>query len=342
MGASNFCDFEFFDMEWSKCEYCGCIQLSKLIDLEKLYAIPHNPAVGKTWDLHNKEFSNLIKAYFPQTVLDLGGANLKLAKLILSCNSVTRYDVLDFSAEKYEATSINDKVNLIVGSIDDYNSTNTVDCIILSHTLEHLYNPIETLSSLRNCLTKNGKIFVSVPNIKSQLKDGFMNALHFEHTYFIDHDYIKMIGGYAGLKLIKKIDFSSYNSFYIFESGQITLYDHPFPNEASKIFTNFAENLQKDVQQIVSRINNEDFYIFGAHVFSQYLINAGLPIDRVISIIDNDDNKIGKILYGTTLAIKNPNIIASIDEPLVLLRVAQYDQEIRDQLLSINCKVRFL
>jgi SAM-dependent methyltransferase len=342
MGVSEFSDFEFLDMEWSECERCGCVQLSKLVELEKLYRVPHNPAVGRTWESHNSEFANLVKSHSPQFVLDLGGANLKLANLISPSDSVARYDVIDFSAEKYEVASVDDKINLIVGSIENYSRSNLVDCVILSHTLEHLYEPVETLVSLRECLAENGKIFVSVPNIKSQLRDGFLNALHFEHTYFIDHEYVKMIGSRAGLKLVERVDFSSYNSFYVFERSQAIPCEHSSPAEASQTFVEFVANLQEDVRKIVSKIDNEDFYVFGAHVFSQYLVNAGLPTDRIISIIDNDDNKAGKFLYGTSLPVKKPSDISSVDEPLVLLRVAQYEQEIREQLLSINGRVRFL
>jgi len=342
MGVSSTSDFEMLDMEWSSCESCGCVQLNKLVELEKLYKVPHNPAVGRTWETHNKHFSALVNSYSPKVVLDIGGANLKLASLISPCKSVSRYDVIDFSAEKYEVVLVDDKISLIVGSIESYKKSNLVDCAVLSHTLEHLYDPVETLSSLKECLTEDGKIIVSVPNIKAQLKDGFLNALHFEHTYFIDHEYMQLIGSGAGLRLVRREDFSPYNSFYVFERGSTSLGEHPAPQDSPLTFKNFVTNLQADVREIISSTATDSFYVFGAHVFTQYLMNSGLPAKRIIAVIDNDINKTGKLLYGTNLLVKNPNEISSDKEPLVLLRVAQYEQEIRDQLVSINKNVRFL
>lgn len=342
MGVSDTSEHETSDMEWAQCVCCGCIQLSSLVELEKLYKVPHNPAVGRTWDLHNKNFSSLVTSHSPRSVLDVGGANLKLANLISHEDSVTRYDVIDFSAEKYEVKSVNNKINLIVGSIENYARSNLVDCIILSHTLEHLYEPVSSLAALRECLTEDGKIYVSIPNVKAQLADGFLNALHFEHTYFIDHDYIEMIGEKAGLKLLQRQDFSDYNSFYVFGRCEARNREHPEIGAASVAFATFVRNLREDVEMINSSVIDQDYFIFGAHIFTQYLVNMGLLTGRVVSIIDNDLKKEGKLLYGTNLIVSKPEIISSSENPLVLLRVAQYEKEIKEQLLSINRNVRFL
>lgn len=342
MGVSENENFEFCDMTWAKCNTCGCVQLSELIDPEVLYKIPHNPAVGKTWELHNLTFSDVVTSYSPRNVLDVGGANLRLANLISVDKNVERYDVIDFSANKYEIKKMSEKINLITCSAETYARENSVDCIILSHTLEHLYEPVSFLQNIKPCLTKNGKIFISVPNIKNQLIDGFLNALHFEHTYFIDHEYLEMIGNLAGFELVQKVDFSKYNSFYVFSPHEKTQNLHTSPHVASDIFCKFSDDLHKDVTSINEITKGLQFYVFGAHVFTQYLIKAGLKIDRIAGIIDNDTNKIGKFLYGTSIRVSGPNVVKGIDTPTVLLRVAQYKKEIADQLIDINNSVRFI
>ena len=191
-------------------------------------------------------------------------------------------------------------------------------------------------------MTDDGKIYVSVPNVKAQLADGFLNALHFEHTYFIDHDYIEMIGEKAGLKLLQREDFSEYNSFYVFGRSDVKDREHSDPKAAFETFMLFAKNLREDVAKINSSIVDRDIFIFGAHIFTQYLVNMGLSIDRVVSIVDNDTKKEDKHLYGTNMIVSSPEVISSFENPLVLLRVAQYEREIREQLISINRSVRFL
>ena len=47
------------DMVWVECTNCGQVQLKNLIKPEILYFKSHNPAIGKTWELHHKSFSDI-------------------------------------------------------------------------------------------------------------------------------------------------------------------------------------------------------------------------------------------------------------------------------------------
>lgn len=66
-----------------------------------------------------------------------------------------------------KAEKVIDKV--LVGSIDDLISSlpeKYFDCIIFNDVFEHLYMPWETLSKLKNILSKNGVIVSSIPNFR--------------------------------------------------------------------------------------------------------------------------------------------------------------------------------
>ena len=64
-------------------------------------------------------------------------------------------------------------------------------------------------------------------------------------------------------------------------------------------------------------------FLFGAHVFAQYLIEFGLNIDRIVCLLDNDIKKQGKRLYGTSKIVKSPKILAGLDNPIVILKGIQ-------------------
>ena len=74
-------------------------------------------------------------------------------------------------------------------------------------------------------------------------------------------------------------------------------------------------------------------FLFGAHIFSQYLLSFGLDQSKIHGILDNSTLKIGKRLYGTNLTVFNPKVIANEDVG-VILKVGSYRNEIIDQLFS--------
>ena len=88
---------------------------------------------------------------------------------------------------------------------------------------------------------------------------------------------------------------------------------------------------------------NQKLYLFGAHIFSQCLINYGLNVKRIDCIIDNDFNKQGKRLYGTDLKVFSPKILSNDNDPVVILKAGAYNQEVKKDILeNINSNTFFL
>jgi hypothetical protein len=84
-------------------------------------------------------------------------------------------------------------------------------------------------------------------------------------------------------------------------------------------------------------------YLFGAHVFSQYLLSFGLDTTHIIGLLDNDPHKHGKRLYGTELQVYAPEVLRNLDNPLVILRAGVYNVEIKSQILDgINPATQFI
>lgn len=336
--------YYFSDMRWGCCMVCGCVQLKVLIEPTQLYAVPHNASSGKTWQQHNLEFSKVINKYNFEHIVDIGGANLKIANILCKNEKLKKYDIIDYLSNQYEVNKMDNKITMFIGSAENIKLQQKVDCIIMSHTIEHLYDPVKFLKSTYSFLRDNGKFIISIPNIKNQLLDGFLNALNFEHTFYIDDYYINKIFEFAGFKLKETYEFSKYNSFYVFEKTDLVKEKNNlnFLTDSINAFNFFLKKLKTDVEYLNLKTKNNKFYIFGAHIFSQYLINFGLNVDGVINIIDNDINKTNKCLYGTNLIVKLPDIIAADKNPIVIVRAAQFQQDIEQQLYQINKNVKIL
>jgi 2-polyprenyl-3-methyl-5-hydroxy-6-metoxy-1,4-benzoquinol methylase len=125
-------------------------------------------------------FKSLIKIPFELTaladlpkgqILDVGCGNGN--KLILA--KQLGWDVTGLEIDP-NAVMIarNQKLNVKEGSYKDLaNFVNEFDCIICSHVLEHVYNPVEMLKLLTQSLKPGGTLLLSLPNSKSRVREMF-------------------------------------------------------------------------------------------------------------------------------------------------------------------------
>ena len=113
------------------------------------------------------------------------------------------------------------------------------------------------------------------------------------------------------------------------------------------IFNDFLKFHHNEIESINNHLDEIDdgsrVYLFGAHIFSQYLISNGLNLSKIVCILDNDPNKHNKRLYGTSLYVESPAILKSVTKPIVILKAGSYNEEIKKDIISnINSSVSFL
>lgn len=344
MGVSNnenVTDDMFADMIWMVCKACGCIQLKNLIDLSIIYHKGHNSAYGKTWEKHHKQFANFINRYCGNSILEIGGGNLKLAEFVADLNQDLKFTVFDTNCNKSHKQNIITKEEFF--DYNNYKLEYSIDTIVHSHVLEHLYNPMEYISTFYSLLKYGQKMIMSVPLLDNMVRANFTNSLNFEHTYMLSESLLSFILNNAGFKIIDKKLFNPFNMFIVCEKV--------FNSIKNKLINNYERNLNlffnfiKFHKEFIEEVNKVDnnLYVFGGHIFTQYLFAFGLDPKKCICVLDNDPNKIDKRLYGTNLFIKSPKILRDLKEPIVVLRTAQFSKEIKDDILkNINSNTRFI
>ena len=113
--------------------------------------------------------------------------------------------------------------------------------------------------------------------------------------------------------------------------------------EYRKKYLEFIDYYKKFTEKINLKLQdfNGEVYLFGAHIFSQYLISFGINQRKIKGILDNSQFKIGKRLYGTKFEVFHPNEIKNKKNIAVILKVASYKKEIQDQLSQINSSTVF-
>jgi SAM-dependent methyltransferase len=320
------------DQVWAICKKCGCIQLKELVDLDVLYRKPHNAAIGPTWERHNIEFTDFIKSHTSGRVLEVGGGNCKIANLLAdyACDKYVIYD-------KFISGQSSDKISCVNKFFDPNDTHDQYDVIVSSHVVEHLYKPREYFNAFRDILSENGIVAFSFPDVTQGICAGNTNALNFEHTYQLDVEYLSYMMSLSGFVHIETTYFNDFNPFMIFlkwDWGEFEIENRLHENV--QMFNKFIYDKMSEADSMEKQLNSFSGkkYLFGCHVFSQYLLHflGDIEID---GIIDNDPGKIGNKLYGTDLEVF-PSSVVNNQKSCVAVRAGIYNDEVIKCLKSFN------
>jgi len=338
-------DYKYMDMIFQVCKKTGIIQIKEYPSFEDMYIVPHNMSFGKIWDdlfkimsekVNNLKISNA-------NILEIGGGSLLLASKILENKDIIRYDVFEKNSSKFYT---NDKrINLIKDFFTKDSKIDFLpDIIIHSHVLEHVCYPNEFINYISNILCENKYHCFIVPNLHETFKKKYTNSINFEHNVLIEESYIDVILNNNFFDIIEKEYYLDHSIIYITKkvSPKKLLTFQNFYDKNKTLVFEFKEYYEKIILKLNEQINNFDgeIFLFGGHIFSQYLINFGLDIKKIRYILDNSKEKEDKKLYGTKLVIKNPLFLKNINNVAVIVKVASYQKEIEEQLLHINDKVK--
>jgi hypothetical protein len=110
------------------------------------------------------------------------------------------------------------------------------------------------------------------------------------------------------------------------------------------MFNDYISYHQSLIEELNRKIEHTDasIFLFGAHIFSQFLFAFGLNQEKIKFILDNSQMKQGKRLYGTSLIVNSPTILKDVNSAIVILKAGIYNAEIKKDILeNINPKVIF-
>jgi hypothetical protein len=223
------------------------------------------------------------------------------------------------------------------------------DALVHSHVFEHIYNPNDFMHNLSNFIPEGKRLIFSLPNMKKMLERKYTNCINFEHTVFLTEDYVDYLLGKYGFSILKKEYFKEDHSIFYSTIKSHQVKKTPLPlglyADNKAIFNEYIAYYKALINRINLKLteSSKPLYLFGAHIFTQYLISFGLNTEKIICILDNDKNKKDRRLYGTNLKVDSPNCLKGIKEPEVILKAGVYNNEIKNDILqNINHNVTFL
>lgn len=326
------------DMIWTSSE--STVLVKPLIDSSFIYQFNHNDSVGKTWTLHHESFAKFVNKHaLGNNIYEIGGAHgmLQVSSSKEKNFKWVLHDINPVPVAQYQGKIITGKFNRA-----SYFAESKTQTIVHSHTLEHVNDQVQFLSDTNAVQQKGERLIFSVPNMDKMLLNVDLNFLNFEHNRYLPQRLIMEMLEKTGYKIIDKYEFLQHSVFYaceldqkIDENTNISLND-AYDKER---FDEYFQKLDEYVNEANLTLKRSKYptYIFGAHVFTQMLIAAGVQEKMLQGCLDNSLLKIGKRLYGTNLKVYSPSEIIKKDQPMTVVgAVAQYKDEIIDQFLSLG------
>jgi hypothetical protein len=348
----------FLDLNFLINNFSGTVQIHPRVNLKKLYFKPHGSgSVGETWKKHHHLFLNEIYKYLKGNIIEVGGGNNSIS-IAEKIKIKKKIKIITFDPNSPLKTKSNLKVvknffsekELSLNKVEK----NSISLIVHSHVAEHMYDIKNFFFLIHQYLSDDeGYHIFSIPNMEPMIKKGFGNAVNFEHPLYLNEQLVDKLLQVTNFRIIKKKYFRKNHSiFYITKkvpSQKEKTISKTFLKKMYvknyRVFNKFFNFWNKDVKNL-NKILNEDsrkYYLFGAHIFSQFLIKFGLNLKNAICIIDNDPFKENFYLYGTKLKVFSPEILKNEKTPLIVIRAAQYSKEIKDGILNnVNSSAKFI
>ena len=344
--SQNLVKDKFFDMNFLISKSTGLVQLNPILPFNIIYYKGHNSGkIGKLWDEHHKSFAQYILKSKPKSVLEIGGGHG-----ILSKNYQKKKRIKWTIIEPNPSPVANAKAKFVKKFFSARDiSKFKADVILHSHVLEHIFDPLNFIKKISNQMNYKQLMIFSIPNIPEMIKRKYTNALNFEHTYYLDNSYLNYLIKSNNLMIIDKKKFKNDHSLFytVKKISTKKKYSRTYKNNYDKnlkVFKKYFSEQKKTVKNINSQIKkNKPLFVFGAHIFTQFLLATGIDEKRIISVLDNDESKQNKRLYGSKLFVSSPKILAKYKKPCVILRAGVYSKEIKEDIIqNINKNTIFI
>lgn len=217
------------------------------------------------------------------------------------------------------------------------------DLLVARHILEHVQDLPRFLDGIRKQLAPGGVVVFEVPDCELNFKQNDYTTLWDQHiSYFTQRTLTRVLQNHQfEVKLQKRYPHQFQDSLVVIaepiESGKtlsLPIYKPGFDelHLAQNFFEHFTEIQNQLLKQIQLLHQHTPPVLFGAGHRAHMFVHA-FGLTRYFSaIIDENPQKIGGYLPGTTIAIKSPDFLIKnqVKECLLCLN-PWYEQEIMDR-----------
>lgn len=168
-----------------------------------------NEARNKTYDDDIRRYNQLSNINYT-TLLDFGCGNGGLLKIITDSNNEKNIIGLELNNELVEY--LNNENITTYNDIDKIPDNLNLDCIMLNHVLEHLYDPIETLKKIKEKMNDKTLLIIEVPHADDFLISEYDCDEFKKFTFWSEH--LILHTEKSLMKLLNMVGFSNIQFTY--------------------------------------------------------------------------------------------------------------------------------
>jgi len=320
------------------CERCKIIQQIVLPPIEILYEKTRAFGIGKVWEGHYDSFYRFLRRYFSgvRDILEIGGGNGILLSKLLQEGNLRIIDVEPHS--QYNLPEIRTIRSYFDRSFD---LDHKVDIIYASHLIEHIENINEFFCKIYKLLKDDGDLVIACPNIQKSFQFMHLNAFTTDHLNYFTPDSLQNLAKKHGFYVKDYEQYIDHGMYFRFSKKPNEYWNFYNSNDILDSFRNYKQNIELFVDYI-NKMNFKQYYLFGAHAFTITFLRYLGSEDKVISILDNEPTKLNRRLTGTHLLCSHPEVVSEATNPVVLIYMGAYSNEICKQLVSINPNVKLI
>lgn len=207
-----------------------------------------------------------------------------------------------------------------------------VDFLVVRHIWEHVYNQKEFSDVLKGLIKKDGIIFIEIPDCRKLLKSKDITMIWEEHLFYYTSETIITSLRQNGLRVISKkiISYPTENSILLcvkpYKKKRNLISNLNNLKKEISLGFNYGKQYQKNKKylnklfSLVTKKKKEIVLFGGGHLSLAFI--AFYDIYKYISfIVDDDVNKKGMFMPGSSIQIKSSNELINKQNILLLLTV---------------------
>jgi len=222
------------------------------------------------------------------------------------------------------------------------NSSDKIDAdlVVLRHVLEHVPNPYDFLSTLKNVFAK-AKIYIEVPNFDWIVANKTFFDITYEHVNYFSQRALKYLFQQSTIE--HGLLFDEQYQYVMSELASLNWEFESHYNSNNWKFVSFNElfpNIQNNIDRFNNKAANRSVFLWGAAtkgcLFLAHCANKSQLIEKVRFAIDQNPQKIGKYLPGSMVEIKSKDdfFATAKSGDLLLISNPAYKDEIVAQVIA--------
>ena len=321
------------------CSKCKTSQTKYLGDLNEVYRINHADSTGTIMkNLHIKVKDLLVNLKNNNTlninnIVEIGASRGILSDLLLDEKVVDKYYVIEpnfIGNDRENRIVINDYFENV--DFNEYKNSNT---ILISHVLEHFYNPMDIIEIIKDNNSIENFILVW-PDLEYYKNNDVYHVLNTEHTYYVDNNFIVDLFNNHNFELITQQDYVGHSVLFAFKrNNNLSLKLLNNKDYSLELFIKNIYNKKQIIDGFIEKNKDKQISIWPASVHTQFLL-LFFGSEQFNYVFDNSPNKFDKYLYGYNLKCLSFKEYVNDDKFAVILNGGVFNKEVKDLINNKN------